>query len=372
MTFRWLIVAFLIALTSACATNPRYDSSSARDHGDVAYAGSIGAKTSSTSAGAEFSAPSHPALTATFQAARQVHYEGSIRLRATQPRRVLEQATEMTRTAGGYVESLTAYEVVLQIPAARFRDLFDQTLGLGEVIKKSMSARDVTEEFSDINLRLQHAKTTRGRLLALIDKATNQKEKLRLLSDVERLTTEIEFLEAQLARLQTLISYSRLKLNVEGRKAFDEKPIRELLGFDWINALRPDIRGTSSDDGKFSLATPTGFVELDEHKSWSAASPDGAAIWTQRRQNNPKGDTKFWLDSIRWRLQDRFAVVEPKTAGEFSVLRCVSREEPRFVYWIGILANDTKLQVIQTYFPSLNHEQRYEAATVASLRGGVK
>jgi len=376
MVLRWLILTILLTLLSACATASKYTAS--RDmNADEAAFGSPAASGRPANIGVELTRAKNVDLQAGVvsgepDTSRQVHHEGSIRLRATQPRQVLEQATEWTRDAGGYVESLTAQHVVLQIPAPRFRALYAQILGLGDVVNKTLAARDVTEEFHDADLRLSQAKATRDRLLALIEKAASQKEKLRLLREVERLTADIEFLEAQLARLQTLVAYSQLTLSVEGRKNFGESPLKELRGFEWVDSLGPENRGGGREVGKFSLAVPLGFVDLEESALWSAVSPDGAAVWTQKRQNEPTGDTKFWLDAVRWRLKDRFAQIEEKLLGEFSLLRCLSREDPRFVYWVGVLAKDDRLFVVQAYFPSLNLEQSYDAAVAASLRGGVK
>ncbi len=305
-------------------------------------------------------------------AQRKVHYEGTIKLVATQPVKVIEQAVDWVRQAGGYVESLTGQQVVLQIPAARFRTLYDQMLGLGDVVDKSLSARDVTEEFLDVDMRLGQAKATRDRLLALIQKAQDHKEKLRLLREVERLSTEIESLESQMARLRTLVDYSRLTLNVEGRKAFEGRAPQEPRGFNWIAALAT-TRPLDGDAGRFALAVPVGMVDLGTAAQlWSAASPDGVTLATQQRPNEPRGATRFWVDALQARLKDRFAQVEQKTAGDFTVLRLVSQDEPRFVYWIAVAAKDEKLLVAQAYFPSLDHERRFGEPVLASLKGGVK
>ncbi|MES2949556.1 MAG: DUF4349 domain-containing protein [Pseudomonadota bacterium] len=305
-------------------------------------------------------------------AQRKVHYEGAINLVATQPVKVIEQAVDWVRQAGGYVESLTGQQVVLQIPAARFRPLYDQMLGLGDVVDKSLSARDVTEEFLDVDMRLAQAKATRDRLLALIQKAQDHREKLRLLREVERLSSEIESLESQMARLRTLVDYSRLTLNVEGRKAFEGRAPQEPRGFNWMAALAT-ARPLDGDAVRFALAVPVGMVDLSTAAQlWSAASPDGVTLATQQRRNEPRGATRFWADALQARLKDRFAQVEQKAAGDFTVLRLTSQDEPRFVYWIAVATKDEKLFVAQAYFPSLDHERRFGEAVLASLKGGVK
>ncbi|MDH4190584.1 MAG: DUF4349 domain-containing protein, partial [Betaproteobacteria bacterium] len=245
MNLRWISAVALLCLLAACAAANRESYAPSRGDGAVAAEAAASARPAPTAprlgvAAAPRAPTQSGRAVANAAAERRVHYEGTIKLRATQPQRVLEQASDWVREAGGYVESLTAQRVILQIPAARFRPLYDRLLGLGEVLDKSLSARDVTEEFLDVELRLAQAKATRDRLLALVQKTDDRKEKLRLLREVERLSTEIELLETQMARLRSLIEYSRLTLNVEGRKAFEGHPARELRGFDWINALAAD------------------------------------------------------------------------------------------------------------------------------------
>src|SRR4051812_47015541 len=238
---RWLIVACVPGLLAACAADLK-TAGVMGERADSGYSGELARGRASLAAAAPAAAASAQTLSIEMAntpsaAARKVHHEGSIRLRATQPQRAMDQAVQWTRAAGGYVESLTSQNLVLQIPAERFRSVYGQVLGLGEVLAKSLSARDVTEEFLDVELRLAQAKATRDRLLALIQRASGQNEKLRLLREVERLSKEIELMEARMARLKTLVEYSRLALSVEGRKALDGPAAQELRGFDWINSL---------------------------------------------------------------------------------------------------------------------------------------
>jgi Domain of unknown function (DUF4349) len=370
---RWLVVSCVLGFLAACATAPpdREAGAPVRERADAGDPGTLRIETVGASA-----APAIAGVTrkpnAPSPVARKVHHEGSIRLRATQPQRAIDQAVQWTRAAGGYVESLTPQNLVLQIPAERFRSVYGQVLGLGEVLAKSLSARDVTEEFLDVELRLAQAKAMRDRLLALIQRASSQSEKLRLLREVERLSKDIELMEARMARLRTLVEYSRLALSVEGRKALDGRAAQELRGFEWINSIGVNRRSPDRDASRFSLATPSGMVELADAPMWSAASPDGVMLQTQQRRNDPKGSTAFWLEALRLRLKDRFAQVEEKAAGDFAVLRAVSVEEPRFVFWIAVTTREDKLYVAQAYFPSEDRERRYETPVTTSLRGGVK
>lgn len=378
LPLRLLLAAWLAGLLAACASAPggyaqRPDTAASPAFEAAAPAptaladGFALAKRARTAA----EKPASPSAAPAASPARKVHYQGEIRLRATQPHQVLTQAVELVRAEGGYVESLEGERAVLQIPAARFRALYERILGLGEVLHKSLSARDVTDEYLDVELRLNQARLMRDRLAALLQKTSDRKEKLRLMRELERLSAEIELQELSMTRLRTLVDYSRLTLQVEGRPAFDGRSEHELRGFGWIDTLATERWSQQDAAERLALAVPAGMVELDGTR-WSAASADGVALGAQRRRNEPRGTTAFWADAIRWRLQQRFDQVEPITAGDFTVLRLLSREEPRFVYWVAVAAKSDQLQVAQAYFPSPAHEQRYRAQLLASLSGGAK
>lgn len=371
---RHVLAAMALCLLAACAAAPgAYAPRGMEDEAMPAMAEQRAAPTA-----LKLARQAAPAAPAAAEAAapgtaqtRKVHYEGEITLRATKPGEVLARAVEWTRAEGGYVESLGDGQAVLQIPAARFRALYDRLLGLGDVLHKSLSARDVTEEYLDVELRLNQARLMRDRLVALIQKTADRKEKLRLMRELERLSAEIELQELRMARLRTLVDYARLTLRVQGRPAFEGDSQQELRGFGWIATLATeqwrDMPGTS----RLALAVPQGLVELDS-TDWSAASPDGVSLGALQRRNEPRGSTAFWVDALRWRLQQRFAQVEAMTAGDYTVLRLLSREEPRFVYWVAVAVKADKLQLAQAYFPSPAHEQRYRAQLLASLTGGAK
>ena len=70
---------------------------------------------------------------------RMVHYDGNLELRATSPRQTIDEAVEITTAAGGYVETLAEGRVVLRVPAARFQEVFDRLVGLGDVLSRSVT-----------------------------------------------------------------------------------------------------------------------------------------------------------------------------------------------------------------------------------------
>lgn len=369
--WRVLCAAAALALLAGCASAPGYEPAAMQDAEamEAAPAPAPSMPRKRLSRTKSEAAPEEKPTPQAEPAARKVHYEGEVSLRAARPREVVAQAVAWARAEGGYVESHGDSRAVLQIPAARFRALYERVLGLGEVVRKSLSARDVTEEYLDVELRLSQARQMRDRLLALIRKSNDANEKLRLLREVEKLSAEIETHELSMQRLRTLVDYSRLTLQVQGREGGDAQAA-ELRGFGWVQRL---AQGELHADGRSDaaeLAVPTGMVAVERHRQWAAASADGVSLAAIRRDNNPRGDAAFWREALRWRLQQRYAEVALQVAGDFAVLRLRSNDAPKDIYWVALAVRGDRLVLAQVHFPTAEHEQRYRERILATLSGG--
>jgi hypothetical protein len=123
------------------------------------------------------------------QAARMVHYNGYVLLRATRPEEVVAEAVAMAEAMGGYVERRTLSSATLRVPVVEFKAAFDGLAELGDVLDKSMTAQDVTEAFTSVALRLKTARETRARLQELLARAVDEAEKLALLQEIQPLSS---------------------------------------------------------------------------------------------------------------------------------------------------------------------------------------
>ncbi len=307
------------------------------------------------------------------RAKRLVYYNGYGRLRVTIPAQTLEAAVLMVEKAGGYVESFAGNRVVLRVPVARFRALFDELLGLGEVLEKSVTAQDITEAFTSTQLRLKTLKASRDRLIELLARARNEQEKLTILREIKRLTEQVDQLEMQLKTLATLASYSRITLEAEPKQQDPYQREQEWVGaFRWIRSLSPFRRDVAYEQGHFELELPdgSGLVSLDDFEHWMAESADGAQVWSHERDNEPEGDDEFWLAAIRSRLSSAYGEIETSTAGDFSVLRFVDDGRDGYRYVVAVNAEGADLQVVEVYYPSKEHEARYGQAVTKMLEKG--
>lgn len=321
--------------------------------------------------------PSDSKTSAVPQPARMLHYNGYARLSVDSPRTASDQAVGIATQAEGFVEQLNATSVTLRVPVQKFTEVYQALLKLGDVLEKSVTAEDVTEAFGAIGLRLQTAKTSRDRLIDLLAKAKNEREKLDLLREISRLNLEIERLEGASRTLLSLANYSRISLVFTERRHGDFSASEEpVAAFSWIHQLSPFRRDVAQEGKKLKMEAPAGLVLLDETNHWIAESADGCVYWSSVRDNSPKGDATFWRAAIKARLGAEFAKAEELELGGFLVLRLVDRGddggEDAYRYLVGVHAEGDKLQIVEAYFPNGTHEKRFGEAIKASISKGAQ
>ena len=277
---------------------------------------------------------------------RMVHYNGYLELRVTKADESIEQIKATIEEMDGYVESCSSRHVTVRVPVKAFPAAMEQTMALGDVLSRSVTAEDVTESYTAIDLRLQTARATRDRLVELLARAKNEQEKIALLKQIQRVNEEIDVTESQLRTLASLASYSRLSISLVPRDAFADRSHREdAVGLEWIQELTPFRRDVGSDGRRLSIETPEGLVVLSTRGRFVAESADGAVLWTGRLPNDPQGDADFWIEAIESRLASEFAVAEITTVGEWKVLRLVSDGEEPYRYLVGLIDDGKKLKL---------------------------
>lgn len=303
--------------------------------------------------------------------ARMVHYDGSVSLRVTDTRKVLDQAAVMAVGMGGFVEQQNESMVMLRIPVEHIREAFNQMLGLGDVLSKSLSASDITDAFTATELRLKTMRASRDRLIALLATVRDESERLEILGEIRRLTEEIDGLDLQVKTLAKLAAYSRLTLQVQPRETRGTTKADALAAFRWIDDLSAFRRDTAQRGTLFKLAAPAEMVVLDASSHWIAESADGAVVWTSKRDNSPRGTNDFWSSAIADRMGPDFASVTRSKIGAFDFVTFEDGGNTHYRYMVGVHANGDKLEVIEIYYPTPEHEKRYSTGVNAVIPGGA-
>ena len=299
---------------------------------------------------------------------RMVHYDGYALLRVTRVEDGVADLTRLAAQVGGAVERVSGRAVTLRVPVDRFQEAFDRALDLGEVLDRSITAEDVTEAFTAVDLRLSTARATRDRLVALLAKAEDEQEKLHLVRQIQRVSEQIDVLEAQVRTLADLAARSRITVELIPREALAwQGPDAETAELAWIRAMSPFRRDLATASRKLNLDVPDGMVGLDVRRAYVAEAPDGARIWTHSIRNRPVGDSAFWLAAIEGRLGRDFATVQRTDVGTFRVLTLVDRGEDPYTWIVAVRVAGDRLELVQAYLPDPAQTVRYTEAVRAVL-----
>jgi hypothetical protein len=303
---------------------------------------------------------------------RMVHYNGHIRLEVSRPSETIEAVVARAKEVGGFVERQTLTSASLRVPVDKFRETYDWILGQGDVLSRSMSARDVTDAHFALDLRMRTARKTRDRLQQLLARAQDENTKIALLKQIQRLTEQVDRMERQLKTLSSLASMSRLTLDAQSRSAMvGAKDVVPISGFEWIARLSPFSRAVSQRGKYFKLPTPEGLVALSDKHHFQAESADGVIFWTTRLDNRPEGSAEFWRAAIQERIGKEFASAELGQVGSYLTLRLVAPSESPYIYTLTIEVDDDELLLVETLYPSAEAEKRHKAQIEAVLGGGA-
>jgi hypothetical protein len=110
--------------------------------------------------------------------------------------------------------------IVIRVPAANFDSLLSEILKFaGELETKYINARDVTEEFVDLQARLKTKKELEKRYLELLDRAGAVKDVLEIEREIGKLRETIESVEGRLKYLKDRVNFSSLTVNFYYRTA---------------------------------------------------------------------------------------------------------------------------------------------------------
>jgi hypothetical protein len=90
----------------------------------------------------------------------------------------LEAVEKLAKDKRGYLVRRSDQSITIRVPASVFEETLNGVGKLGDELHRDVSARDVTEEYSDLEIRLRNAEVVRARLEALLARSNNVEEAL--------------------------------------------------------------------------------------------------------------------------------------------------------------------------------------------------
>lgn len=167
---------------------------------------------------------------------RMLVYQGGVTVEVARVEDATARLLAKTAEWGGYLASQNGARLTVRVPAARFDEAFAWLRAQGRVLDEQRQANDVTEEFTDLGIRIDNARRARERLLALLEKAQKVEDMLKIEEQVRRLTEEIERLEGRKKLLADQVAMATLRAQFVAPTAVD-RPVAEPSRFDWIRRV---------------------------------------------------------------------------------------------------------------------------------------
>lgn len=119
----------------------------------------------------------------------------------------VNEATTLTERQGGYVEQKSDHgedsaSLTIRVPAKAFKTALSDLETLGAVTYRNIRGEDVTEQYIDIEARLNNKIVLRDRLKQLLEKATEIKDILAIETELNRVQGDIDSMEGRIKSLK--------------------------------------------------------------------------------------------------------------------------------------------------------------------------
>jgi hypothetical protein len=164
---------------------------------------------------------------------KKIIKDGRLGLKVTELEKTKVRVDTLIQVYGGYYANEnfnntdweSTYSLKVRIPSSNFEKFITEIeSGEGEIQYKEIDARDVTDQFIDLETRLENKRNYLNRYNDLLKQAKTIKEILDIEEKIRVLEEEIESTTGRLKYLSDLVDYSTLDLTITKPKDFKYNP----------------------------------------------------------------------------------------------------------------------------------------------------
>ncbi|MBO7583642.1 MAG: DUF4349 domain-containing protein [Treponema sp.] len=154
------------------------------------------------------------------------------------------------KSLGGYVTNANTWQYgagfTVRIPAERFDEAMSQVGDFGRVTNRSVNSQDVSDNYYDMQSRLETKYILRDKLQSYLNQAKDIKDLLEIERQLNSVIEEIESTESRFKRLSGQIDYSTIYINMSFEAGKDEggiilpdvknawnEIVSKIIGFFW-------------------------------------------------------------------------------------------------------------------------------------------
>ena len=132
------------------------------------------------------------------------------------------QAESLVKNRNGFIETQTSTEesanMTMRIPADVFETTVSDLGRIGSIRRQNINSKDVTEYYIDQKERLKNMQLLRDKLQALLEKSTNVQDTLAIETELNRVQSDLDAMEAKMLQLAGHIQFSVIHLTFAREK----------------------------------------------------------------------------------------------------------------------------------------------------------
>jgi len=162
-----------------------------------------------------------------------INFEESGDVEATQERKIIKTGSlsfevknlsETEEKIAAWLEGFGGYiadtwtnrnnmNVTVKVPASSFEDAMNSTGDFGELLSRSISTEDVSENYYDLETRLETRRILQAKLESYLENAKTITDLLEIERQLNDVTSELESMEKQFRRLSNQIDFSTISIS---------------------------------------------------------------------------------------------------------------------------------------------------------------
>lgn len=231
---KYLSTLFLIILTTSCQD---------KHHKDFTYEMAT-TKETITSTDQKSTTPSestNDVINRQINAKKKIIKDGRIGLKVSDLESAKLNVDALLSKYGGYyakeifknTDWESSYILTIRVSSVHLEKMIsDIEIDNGEILYKEIEARDVTDQFIDLQTRLENKRSYLLRYNELLKKANSIKEILEIEEKIRGLEEEIESTTGKLKYISDLVDYSTLNLTLSKQKDLKFKPVNQYKFFE--------------------------------------------------------------------------------------------------------------------------------------------
>ncbi|WP_160136920.1 DUF4349 domain-containing protein [Chryseobacterium sp. c4a] len=177
---------------------------------------------------------------------RKIIKNGNMRIQVGDIKKTQNQVNEILKKNNAYIQKEEfqntdmneTMSLSIRVPHKKFDALVNSfSDGVGSVLSKNISSDDVTEEYTDVSIKLANKKIYLEKYRDMLKSAATTKDMLEIQEKIRALEDEIDIAEGRLRFIDDRVNYSTLELTLYKEKVRSSATSKIGFGSRFVDSL---------------------------------------------------------------------------------------------------------------------------------------